>query len=134
MDKQELFDNPVIPPPPEDHDEVVKRVTVIDALPGGIGQTAQPLAEPIEILHFVSVKVKDSLDKPSIVPIKLITAEQGMELVKADQFSRAMVPQKSQCKSCDAELPADRSLHCHTCRPSLGEDPGGFLYCGVSGE
>jgi len=136
---ENLFEARVIPPLPEHRDEVLTKIVTIDALPGGLGQIAQRLPEPIESMHFKTIKINEDAARPgkfvpAMVPVKLISAEQGMEMVRTGQFQAAMVPKKMQCRDCDRELEPDRGLLCKECRPHLGEDPGDMRYCGVSGE
>jgi hypothetical protein len=139
MDQKDLFTPRTIPPLPEHRDEVVTSIVTIDALPGGLGQISQRLPEPIESMHFKTIKIKEGeCDSgrftPIMVPVKMISAEQGLEMIKTGQFNAAMVPKKLQCRDCDRELEPDRGLLCKECRPHLGEDPGDMRYCGVSGE
>ena len=56
---ENLFEAPAIPALPEHHDEVVTKVTVIDALPGGFMQTAQKLPEPINCFHYETVEISE---------------------------------------------------------------------------
>ncbi len=115
-------------------DEVVDSVFVIDELPGGFGQKAQKLAEPIEVIKTKVVDVGDDLRKPFKLSGRMLTAKQVDQAIKRGEFSLSMVPKVRHCRDCGAELPADRHLHCRSCLPTLPEDLAEFQYCGVSGE
>jgi hypothetical protein len=120
---------------PENYDHVVERVVTIDELPAGIGQTPQKLDEPIESMHFKQISVKESMIVPEKTPIRMITAEEAVELMASGKFHKAMVPIRYRaCKGCQVELSSERHMYCTGCRPKLSEDPGHFLYCGGSNE
>jgi hypothetical protein len=91
---ENLFTAEPIPLLTEEHDEVLSSITVIEELPAGLGQTPQRLPTPIEVFHFKAKKFKDSAKRKKIVPVKMITAAQGFEMMRKHQFSKEMVPQK----------------------------------------
>jgi len=128
-----LFTAKKFDPPPENYDEVLDRVVVIDALPGGIGQEDQKLTTPIESMHFKRVEVKEQ-EKAADVPVRMVTAEEAKRLISSGEFHKSMIPRKLRCRDCGVELPPERGLLCKECLPSLHDDPGHYLYCGVSGE
>ena len=112
-------------------DHVVDQVVVIDHLPGGFGQTSQPLPEPIEILKFKEIEVT-GLERPDMSVAKMISPTEGLRIMRASEASQVM-PSKT-CRECDDSLPSDRGLFCKKCLPHLPDDPGQYIYCGVSGE
>lgn len=134
MSDRSMFAAPVIEPIPEHYDEVVERVVTIDALPGGFGQKAQKLSEPIESIHFKRVEIPPDAPKVELPPVKLVTAAEAKRLIESGTFHKSIIPRKLHCRECDADLPPERGLYCRSCRPSLDEDPGQYLYCGASGE
>lgn len=115
-------------------EEVTTEVVTITELPGGHGQKAQPLVEPIELVKTKLVDVGDELQPREILPTRMITHAEAAEMMKAGGFTKSMIPNKRVCRSCDEELPRDRHWNCRKCVPVLPEDSGEYGYCGVSGE
>lgn len=116
-------------------EEVTTEVVTIEFLPGGFGQDAQKLPEPIEVIKTKVVDVGDDLRKREYLQPKMISSEKAADLVRSGKFSRDMMPKKPRaCKGCGGDLPKDRHWHCRECIPMLPDDAGQFEYCGVAGE